>query len=215
MQKFWTFIVFFICCLSFSQSYKFDQYASYNCYNGYSDQHFKEICFGNSADASYVLVLIITDDVVEYAFLDKETRGQTNRYKFWLPNDFKGINSEQNRNLKLVSNIQIEQNKNLNFEYFDRNETLLADGTINKTTFTIYANKRKKKVDYTIEVETFLSEKIKNQKFSFGHSTQFISKNFNFTPKVVQSYRLLSGKNVYESAVLFEQGNVALSINVE
>ena len=195
----------------FSQKqYNFDHYAIYIGRNEINNCGYKLLTFGNSKDHGYILEFGINcKDEVTSIYLRLE-----NLNKFIIfyndPFPFKDFNPEIHLKSPYSRDLyRIIKNYETTFDKQEINNLLETT-----TTFSIYKNSKKKKINYKIEVISFVSDKVLNQKFFFAHGSRFIKCNkINFSPNAIKSYKMIKDDKVLESLELVELDKTTFSIN--
>lgn len=210
MKKFTVFFLLF-CFFGFSQEqYTFDHISIYKGYNGFMNNNYKLITFGNSKDHSYNFEIALNaNDSVISVVLRLES---IEKYVVFInePFPFKDFNSEIH--LKYSQKKKKYSNGSECKLLFNKNETINVDDSSKKTTFCIYKNKKKTKIIRKIEINSFQSE-VKNQKFNFVHSNAFLKcNNIDFLPNAIKSYKLFEGEKLLESLELEELSATNFSI---
>ena len=195
----------------FSQKqYNFDHFAIYKGKNGFNNSEYKLLTFGNSKDHGYILEFgINSKDLVTSIYLRLE-----NLNKFIVfyndPFLFKDFNPEIHLKSPYSRDLyRIIKNYETTFDKQEINNLLETT-----TTFSIYKNSKKKKINYKIEVISFVSDKVLNPNFFFAHGSRFINcNNISFSPNAIKSYKMIKDEKVLESLELVELDKTTFSIN--
>lgn len=212
MKKIIIAFLFFTLCGYSQKKYVFDYYAIYKGHNGFRNTQYKLITFGNSTDHNYIFQ-IATDnnDIVTYIELRFKDEKKRIEYEF-TPFPFKDFNSDIH--LKNPKEIEIYNNDIYCKKTFEKNEIINQIDSSITTTFLIYKNSKKKKIERKIEVISFNSNKVENQNFYFVHSNHFLNCNkISFLPNAIKSYKLIDGNKTLESMELVELNVTNFSIN--
>jgi hypothetical protein len=195
----------------FSQKqYTFDHYAIYKGYNGYRNIHHKRIMFGNSKDHSYILEFGVNENK-EVTSITLSLENLKKRIFFKItPFPFKDFNPEihlkSSRKTKILSSCIDSKLA------FSKNEVISKiDSTI---TTTISTYKKETNTVRKIEIVSFKSDKVTNQKVHFAHSNDFLNCNkISLLPNAIKSYKLTRNNKILESFELEELDATNFSIN--
>lgn len=181
----------------FSQKqYTFDHYAIYNGYNGYRNTHYKLITYGNSNDHSYIFQFEVNENnEVTNITLSLENVKKRVFFKN-IPFLFKDFNPKihlkSSRKTKILSSCIDSKLA------FSKNEVISKiDSTI---TTTVSTYKKETNTVRKIEIISFKSDKVTNQKFHFAHSNDFLNCNkISLIPNTIKSYKLTRNNEILES----------------
>lgn len=219
MKKIFIVVFLFIASINFAQKdYTFNYYTEYLSTNKVNDSIIN-IIYGDSLDSTFKLYIYTKKNIIQGVSLSDENsqKSYTFNTKYININDFelsKHINeyttgSYYVQDIEFLFKVHCPRYKN----FIKETE---ADIDVEKTTFSFFYNKRKKKSHSKVVVETINSSITKNQPLSFGHGTFcFKCMEYNFYPRIVKNLTLYINDKQQEKFELLNINTTNFSINIE
>jgi len=219
MKKIFIVIFLFIVSINFAQkNYTFNYYTEYLSTNKVNDS-IVNIIYGDSLDSSYKLYIFTSNNIIKGVSLSDENIQKS--YSFNVT-DININNFELSKHVKeYTTGSYYIQNIEFLFKvhcprYKNYKKEIEVENEINKTTFSFFYNKRKKKCHTKVVVESINSSITKNQPLSFGHGTFcFKCMEYNFYPRIVKNLTLYINDKQQEKFELLNINTTNFSINIE